>query len=136
MFSTSKWGLEMFSSRLADGTREPVNVERPSPKAQVIRVGIIGTGNIGCDILLKLLVDFVSVVVFSGRRGVPRDQAAWEGILCSTGGIQFSWRTPTAATWCMTVQCRRREEHSKVFALQGIIVIDLCAQVGIMLCLA
>mmetsp|Transcript_11200 Transcript_11200/g.46719 ORF Transcript_11200/g.46719 Transcript_11200/m.46719 type:complete len:328 (+) Transcript_11200:177-1160(+) len=137
MFSTSKWGLEIYSSQLTDGTREPVNVERPSPKAQVIRVGIIGTGNIGCDILLKLLkVDFVSVVVFSGRResspGIKL--ASGKGILCSTDGIQFFVGNPNCCD--VVYDCTSAEdarEHSKVFALQGIIVIDLTpSKVGVM----
>ena len=34
-----------------------------------LKVGILGTGNIGCDMLIKLLKEnFVSVVVFCGRR--------------------------------------------------------------------
>ena len=109
----------MFSSRL-NGTREPVNVERPSPKAQVIRVGIIGTGNIGCDILLKLLkVDFVSVVVFSGRResspGIKL--ASGKGILCSTDGIQFFVENPNCCD--VVYDCTSAEdarEHSKICA--------------------
>jgi len=35
----------------------------------MIKAGIIGTGNIGTDLLLKLLkTDFITPVIFAGRR--------------------------------------------------------------------
>ena len=35
----------------------------------MIRIGIIGTGNIGTDLLLKVLkTDFLTPVIFCGRR--------------------------------------------------------------------
>mmetsp|Transcript_7943 Transcript_7943/g.36170 ORF Transcript_7943/g.36170 Transcript_7943/m.36170 type:complete len:332 (-) Transcript_7943:2130-3125(-) len=139
MFSTSKWGLEMHTLRFADEVADdPENIARTSSlNAPVVRAAILGTGNIGCDILLKLLkLDFVSVIVFSGRRqsspGIKL--ASDKGISCSTNGIQFFVDNPNCCD--VVYDCTNAndaKEHSRVFSEQGITVIDLTpSKVGIM----
>ena len=58
----------------------------------MIKVGIIGTGNIGTDLLIKSLRDEkIEVVAFVGRRFDSKGvQIAIEkGIKCSDQGIDF-----------------------------------------------
>ena len=58
----------------------------------MINVGIIGTGNIGTDLLLKLIkTSFTNPVIFAGRRMNSKGiQLALEkGISVTDRGIQF-----------------------------------------------
>ena len=62
-----------------------------------MKVAIIGTGNIGMDLLLKLLkTPHVQVVAFVGRRAPTK--AIPEGVLYSDKGIQF-FIDSNALTW-------------------------------------
>jgi acetaldehyde dehydrogenase len=101
----------------------------------MITVGIIGTGNIGTDLLLKVLkTDFLVPVIFSGRR---MDS---DGILVAKNhkvpvtdmGINYFIQHPNACD--IVFDCTNAVdaiEHAKVFAKQNIKVIDLTpAKVG------
>ena len=68
MFSTSTWGLGLYlESLVGKGVCNPPTT--PQPEQRRLRVGILGTGNIGCDLLIKLLkTNFAEVTVFAGRR--------------------------------------------------------------------
>jgi acetaldehyde dehydrogenase len=90
-----------------------------------MRVAVIGTGNIGMDLLLKLLkMSYVQVVAFVGRRSPTKVIPA--GVKYSDKGIDFFIEN----TGCCDVvfECTdafSAVRHSKVFLDQGIIVIDL-----------
>ena len=95
----------------------------------MIKVGIIGTGNIGTDLLIKSLRDEkIEVVAFVGRRFDSKGiQIAIEkGIKCSDQGIDFFINNPK---YCDIVyDCTNASDainHSKVFESQKIKVIDL-----------
>lgn len=88
-----------------------------------MKVAIIGTGNIGMDLLLKLLPK-VHVVAFVGRRAPTK--VIPEGVLYSDKGIQFFIENPKCCD--IVFDCTdafSAAKHSKVFSEQGIIVIDL-----------
>jgi acetaldehyde dehydrogenase len=94
-----------------------------------IRVAIIGTGNIGTDLLLKSLKkDFIQVVAFVGRRlDSPTIKLAIDkGIFVSDKGIKYFIDNPNACD--VVFDCTNAIdalEHSIVFRQQGIRVIDL-----------
>jgi len=94
-----------------------------------IRVAIIGTGNIGTDLLLKSLKkDFIQVVAFVGRRlDSPTIKLAEDkGIFVSDKGIKYFIDNPNACD--VVFDCTNAIDalkHSIVFKQQGIRVIDL-----------
>jgi len=101
----------------------------------MIRAGIIGTGNIGTDLLIKLKkTDFITPVIFAGRRmdsnGIKL--ALKKGTPVTDKGIQFFIDNPN---YCdLIYDCTNAidaQEHAKIFKKQGIKVIDLTpAKVG------
>ena len=100
-----------------------------------IKVAIIGTGNIGTDLLLKALkTDFMDVVAFVGRR-LDSDgmlTAKKHNVLISDQGIQYFIDNPKCCE--VVYDCTSAAdaiEHAKIFKEQGIKVIDLTpAKVG------
>jgi acetaldehyde dehydrogenase len=100
-----------------------------------IKIAIIGTGNIGTDLLLKALkTDFMDVVAFVGRR-LDSDGmliAKKYNILISDEGIQYFINNPKCCE--VVYDCTSAAdaiEHAKIFKDQGIKVIDLTpAKVG------
>jgi len=100
-----------------------------------IKVAIIGTGNIGTDLLLKALkTDFMDVVAFVGRR-LDSDgmlTAKKHSVLISDEGIQYFIDNPNCCD--VVYDCTSAAdaiEHAKIFKQQGIKVIDLTpAKVG------
>jgi acetaldehyde dehydrogenase (acetylating) len=100
-----------------------------------IKVAIIGTGNIGTDLLLKALkTDFMDVVAFVGRR-LDSDgmlTAKKHNILISDQGIQYFIDNPNCCD--VVYDCTSAAdaiEHAKILKQQGIKVIDLTpAKVG------
>jgi acetaldehyde dehydrogenase (acetylating) len=100
-----------------------------------IKVAIIGTGNIGTDLLLKALkTDFMDVVVFVGRR-LDSDGmliAKKHNVLISDQGIEYFINNPKCCD--IVYDCTSAAdaiEHAKIFKEQGIKVIDLTpAKVG------
>lgn len=90
-----------------------------------MRAAIIGTGNIGTDLLVKLLrLDFVRFVAFVGRR--PLTKKIPDGVLYSPRGIQFFIENEKACD--VVFDCTDAHsaiENSKVFFQQGITVIDM-----------
>jgi acetaldehyde dehydrogenase len=100
-----------------------------------IKVAIIGTGNIGTDLLLKSIkTDFIDIVAFVGRRlDSPTMKIAQEkGITTSDLGIQYFIDNPNCCD--VVYDCTSAadaKEHAKIFKEQGIKVIDLTpAKVG------
>jgi len=101
----------------------------------MIKVAILGTGNIGTDLLLKALkTDFIEVVAFVGRR-LDSDGmrvAGQHSVTLSDQGIQYFINNPKCCDVvydCTSAADAR--EHAKVFKAQGIKVIDLTpAKVG------
>lgn len=101
----------------------------------MIKVAILGTGNIGTDLLLKALkTDFIEVVAFVGRR-LDSDGmkiAAQHSVTLSDQGIQYFLDNPRCCD--VVYDCTSAadaKEHAKVFETQGIKVIDLTpAKVG------
>ena len=100
-----------------------------------IKVAIIGTGNIGTDLLLKALkTDFMDVVAFVGRR-LDSDgmlAAKKHNVLISDKGIEYFINNPKCCD--VVYDCTSAAdaiEHAKIFKEQGIKVIDLTpAKVG------
>ena len=101
----------------------------------MIKAGIIGTGNIGTDLLLKLIkTDFISPVIFAGRRmesnGIKLAQE--KNIRVTDKGIQYFIENPKCCD--VVYDCtsaKDAKEHAKIFKSQGIKVIDLTpAKVG------
>jgi len=100
-----------------------------------IKVAIIGTGNIGTDLLLKALkTDFMDVVAFVGRR-LDSDgmlTAKKHNVLISDQGIQYFINNPKCCE--VVYDCTSAAdaiEHAKIFKEQGIKVVDLTpAKVG------
>ena len=101
----------------------------------MIKAGIIGTGNIGTDLLLKLLKeDFITPVIFAGRRmesnGIKLAQQ--KGVTVTDQGINYFIDNPKCCD--VVYDCtsaKDAKEHAKIFAEQGIKVIDLTpAKVG------
>jgi len=101
----------------------------------MIKAGIIGTGNIGTDLLLKILkTNFITPVIFSGRR-LDSDGmkiAIQKNIPITDKGIQYFIDNPNCCD--VVYDCTSAADaklHAKVFADQGIKVIDLTpAKVG------
>lgn len=101
----------------------------------MINVGIIGTGNIGTDLLIKLLkLDFVNLKIFVGRRkssdGIKLAKKL--KVKTSDSGIDFFKKNKR---YCdLIYDCTNAIsaiEHAKVFKSQGIKVIDLTpAKIG------
>jgi len=95
----------------------------------MIKAGIIGTGNIGTDLLLKLLkTDTIKPVIFAGRRldsdGIKI--AKEKGVAVTDKGIQYFIDNPNCCE--IVYDCTNADdarEHAKVFSSQGIKVIDL-----------
>lgn len=101
----------------------------------MIRAGIIGTGNIGTDLLLKILkTKYISPVIFAGRRmdsdGIKIAQS--KHVPVTDKGIQYFIDNPNCCD--VVYDCTSAadaKEHAKVFAKQEIKVIDLTpAKVG------
>jgi acetaldehyde dehydrogenase len=94
-----------------------------------IKVGIIGTGNIGTDLMLKCIkTNFIELVIFVGRR-LDSDGillAKSNGISVSDEGIEYFINNPKCCD--VVYDCTNAtdaREHAKVFKEQGIKVIDL-----------
>jgi acetaldehyde dehydrogenase len=101
----------------------------------MINAGIIGTGNIGTDLLLKILkTDYIKPVIFAGRRmdsdGIKIAQS--KNIEVTDKGIQYFIDNPNCCD--VVYDCTSAADaklHAKIFADQGIKVIDLTpAKVG------
>jgi acetaldehyde dehydrogenase len=101
----------------------------------MIKIGILGTGNIGTDLLLKVLrTDGLKAVIFSGRR-MDSDGilvAMKHGVPVTDKGIDYFIEHPNSCD--VVFDCTNALdaiEHAKVFASQNIKVIDLTpAKVG------
>jgi acetaldehyde dehydrogenase (acetylating) len=101
----------------------------------MIRAGIIGTGNIGTDLLLKILkTDVITPVIFAGRR-MESDGiriALEKGVPVTDKGIQYFIDNPNCCD--VVYDCTSAEDakrHAPIFAEQGIKVVDLTpAKVG------
>ena len=90
----------------------------------MIKAGIIGTGNIGTDLLLKILkTDFMTPVIFAGRR-MESDGirvALEKGIPVTDKGIQYFIDNPNCCD--VVYDCTSAAdafEHAQIFASQGI----------------
>lgn len=101
----------------------------------MIKAAIIGTGNIGTDLLLKILkTNYINPVVFAGRRmdsdGIRIAQS--KGVNVTDKGIQYFIDNPNCCD--VVYDCTSAADakvHAKIFAEQGIKVIDLTpAKVG------
>lgn len=101
----------------------------------MIKAGIIGTGNIGTDLLLKLIkTDFIDPIIFAGRRmssnGIKLAQE--KGIPVTDKGINYFIENCCVAD--VVYDCTNAvdaKSHAEVFKKQGIKVIDLTpAKVG------
>ncbi len=99
----------------------------------MIKAGIIGTGNIGTDLLLKMLKwDFIKPIIFAGRRmssnGIKVAQE--KGIPVTDKGIDWDgWSNIELVYDC--TNALDAIKHAKIFAKLGIKVIDLTpAKVG------
>ena len=100
-----------------------------------IKVSILGTGNIGTDLMLKSLkTDFIDVVAFVGRRldSETMHIAKSKGLKISDQGINYFINNPKCCD--VVYDCTNAldaREHAKIFKEQGIKVIDLTpAKVG------
>lgn len=101
----------------------------------IIKAAILGTGNIGTDLLIKALRSgFIDVVAFVGRR-LDSDGmiiAKSKGVFVSDQGIEYFKANPNCCD--VVYDCTSAldaMEHAKVFKEQGIKVIDLTpAKVG------
>jgi acetaldehyde dehydrogenase len=101
----------------------------------MIKAGIIGTGNIGTDLLLKILkTNFIYPAIFAGRRmesdGIKI--AIEKNVKVTDKGIQYFIDNPKCCD--VVYDCTSAADainHSKIFKDQGITVIDLTpAKVG------
>ena len=94
-----------------------------------VKAAIIGTGNIGTDLLLKILkTDFIEVVAFIGRRldSTGMVLAKKHNVVTSDEGIQYFIKNPKCCD--VVYDCTSAAdaiEHSKVFRDQNIKVVDL-----------
>lgn len=100
-----------------------------------IKVAILGTGNIGTDLLLKSLKkEFIEVVAFVGRRldSDGMNIAKSKEVLVSDKGINYFIENQKCCD--VVFDCTSAEDaiqHAKVFKEQGVKVIDLTpAKVG------
>lgn len=95
----------------------------------MIRAGIIGTGNIGTDLLLKIIkTDFIDLVIFSGRRMESEgiQIAIKKGISVTDEGINYFIKNPGCCE--IVYDCtnaKDAKENSKIFNNLGIKVVDL-----------
>jgi acetaldehyde dehydrogenase (acetylating) len=103
----------------------------------MINVAILGTGNIGTDLLLKSLKSpELNVVAFTGRRmdseGIQL--AVKKKVTVSDQGIRFFESNPKCCD--VVFDCTNAEDaktHASIFRTQGIKVVDLTpAKVGVM----
>ena len=101
----------------------------------MIKAGIIGTGNIGTDLLLKLIkTEWVTPIIFAGRRiespGIKIAQS--KGVNVTDKGIQYFIDNPRCCD--VIYDCTSAADavkHAKIFSEQGIKVVDLTpAKVG------
>jgi acetaldehyde dehydrogenase len=101
----------------------------------MIKAGIIGTGNIGTDLLLKILkTKEITPVIFAGRRldseGILIANS--RGVKTTDQGIQYFIDNPKCCD--VVFDCTSAADaikHSTIFAEQGIKVVDLTpAKVG------
>lgn len=101
----------------------------------MIKAGIIGTGNIGTDLLLKILkTNFIKPVIFAGRRldsdGIRIAQT--KEVPVTDQGIQYFIDNPNCCD--VVYDCTSAadaKKHAIIFAEQGIKVVDLTpAKVG------
>ena len=93
-----------------------------------IKVGIIGTGNIGTDLLFKILKSkLLDPIAFVGRRpdsdGIQK--AIGIGVNTSTKGIEYFKETPKPNIVFDCTDAFSAKENNKVFEQLGIKVIDL-----------
>jgi acetaldehyde dehydrogenase (acetylating) len=102
---------------------------------KLLKVAILGTGNIGTDLLLKLLkVDNVLIVAFVGRNNQSETLklAQLKNIKTSTDSIDFFIQNPNCCD--IVFDCTNANDakkHADVFAKQSIKVIDLTpAKIG------
>jgi acetaldehyde dehydrogenase len=100
-----------------------------------IKVAILGTGNIGTDLLLKCLrEDYIDVIAFVGRRSDSETMkiASDMGVTISACGIDYFIDNPKCCD--VVYDCTNASDavyHAKIFREQGIKVIDLTpAKVG------
>lgn len=101
----------------------------------MINVGIIGTGNIGTDLLLKVLkTNFLKPVIFSGRRLNSKGIiiANKHNVPVTDMGINYFVENPNICD--IVFDCTNAHDamiHSKIFSEQKIKVIDMTpAKVG------
>jgi acetaldehyde dehydrogenase len=94
-----------------------------------IKASIIGTGNIGTDLLLKILkTNFIDIVAFVGRR-LDSDGmilAKNRGVNTSDQGINYFINNPKCCD--IVFDCSNAidaQKHANIFKEQGIKVIDL-----------
>lgn len=101
----------------------------------MIKAGIIGTGNIGTDLLLKILkTKEIKPVIFAGRRldsdGIKIAQT--KNVKVTDQGIQYFIDNPKCCD--VVFDCTSAADaikHASIFAEQGIKVVDLTpAKVG------
>ena len=89
-----------------------------------IKAAILGTGNIGTDLLLKLLkTDFIDVVIFAGRRmdsdGIKIAES--KGINVTDLGIDYFINNPSCCD--VVYDCTNAEDakiHYEIFKNQKI----------------
>jgi acetaldehyde dehydrogenase (acetylating) len=90
----------------------------------MIKVAIIGTGNIGTDLLIKLSkLNFVKVVAFVGRH---EKELPIDNVVFSKEGIDFFIQNPKCCD--VVFECTNAysaHEHWEIFREQGIYVIDM-----------
>ena len=89
-----------------------------------MKVCIIGTGNIGTDLLIKVLKTDFQVVAFVGRR--PSTKKLPEGVRYVENGIDFFIQNPKCCD--LVFDCTDAYSaavHAKVFLEQDIFVIDM-----------
>ena len=90
----------------------------------MIKVGIIGTGNIGTDLLLKLLREpHLKPVIFAGRRMSSEgiQIATKHGVPVTDKGINYFLNNPKCCD--VVYDCTSAidaTEHAKIFTEQGI----------------
>jgi acetaldehyde dehydrogenase len=101
----------------------------------MIKAAIIGTGNIGTDLLLKIFkTDFIKPIIFVGRRMSSRGIkiAQSKGVPVSDKGIDYFIENLCDVD--VVYDCTNAKDakkHAKIFAEQGKKVIDLTpAKVG------
>jgi acetaldehyde dehydrogenase len=101
----------------------------------MIKAGIIGTGNIGTDLLLKILkTKEIKPVIFAGRRmnsdGISIAKS--KGVEVTDKGIQYFIENPKCCD--VVFDCTSAADaikHASIFEEQGIKVVDLTpAKVG------